>query len=157
MWIRSVICEVVGEMTMLVTNLDLAPRALFDYYNGRQTIQAFLKTDKHVFGMANLRSRRFLSIAAFLWFVMITHNLLVWTKAALFAGTRLAAARTRELVEKIASIPALVVRRGASLHLELPNVGTRARHLREALCPAAVQLPLPNLRSQESLSNSGAP
>ncbi len=100
----------------------------------------------HVFGMANLRSRRFFSIAAFLWLVMITHNLLVWTKASLFAGTRLTAARTRQLVEQVASIPALVVRRGATLHLELPDVGTLARHLREALSPAAVQLPLPYLR-----------
>ena len=41
---------------MLLTNLDLSPRALFDYYNQRQTIEAFFKADKHVFGMANLRS-----------------------------------------------------------------------------------------------------
>ena len=138
------ICEVDNELTMLVTNLDLTPRALFDYYNQRQTIEAFFKAGKHVFGM--LRSRRFLSVAAFLQFVMITHNLLVWTKAALFAVTRLAAARTRELVEQVARVPPLVVRRGASLHLQLPDVGTLARHLREALCPVAVQLPLSNLR-----------
>jgi IS4 transposase len=121
--VRSVVCEVAGDLTMLVTNLNLSPRALFDYYNQRQTIEAFFKADKHVFGMANLRSRRFLSIAAFLWFVMITHNLLVWTKSALFAGTKLAAARTRELVEKVASMPALVVRQGASLRLHVPDVG----------------------------------
>ena len=141
--VRSVICEVKGELATLLTNLDRAPRALFDFYNQRQTIEAFFKASKHVFGMANLRSRRFLAIAAFLGFVFLTHNLLVWTKAALFAGTRLAAAHTRELVEKIIRVPAFLVRHGSALRLELPAVGVLARELREALCPTAVQLPLP--------------
>jgi hypothetical protein len=93
--------------------------------------------------MANLRSRRFLAIAAFLGFVFLTHNLLVWTKAALFAGTRLAAAHTRELVEKIIRVPAFLVRHENVLQLELPAVGILARELREALYPTATQLPLP--------------
>jgi hypothetical protein len=141
--VRSVICEVKGELTMLLTNLDRAPRALFDFYNQRQTIEAFFKASKHVFGMANLRSRRFQAIAAFLGFVLLTHNLLVWTKAVLFAGTKLAAAHTRELVEKIISVPAFLVRHGGRLRLELPAVGVLARELREALSPTAVQLLLP--------------
>ena len=141
--VRSVICEVKGELTTLLTNLDRAPKALFDFYNQRQTIEAFFKASKHVFGMANLRSRRFLAIAAFLGFVFLTHNLLVWTKAALFAGTRLAAAHTREMVEKVIRVPAFLVRHGSALRLELPAVGVLARELREALCPTAAQLPLP--------------
>ncbi len=100
----------------------------------------------NVFGMANLRSRRFIPIAGFLWFVMITHNLLVWTKAALFAGTKLVVARTQELVEKIISVPAFVIRRGSGFRLELPAAGVLARHLREALQPSAIQLPLPYSR-----------
>jgi IS4 transposase len=68
-------------------------------YNQRQTIEAFFKASKHVFGMTNLRSRRFLAIAVFLRFVLLTNNLLVWTKAALFAGTQLVAAHTRCMVE----------------------------------------------------------
>jgi hypothetical protein len=35
-------------------------------WSERQTTEAFFKASKHVFGMANLRSRRFLAIAAFL-------------------------------------------------------------------------------------------
>src|SRR5215471_11750093 len=61
--VGSLICEVQGELTMLLTNLDRAAKALFDFYNQRQTIEAFFKASKHVFGMANLRSRRFLAIA----------------------------------------------------------------------------------------------
>lgn len=143
---RTVLCEVEGKLTLLVTNLDLEPGALFDFYNQRQTIEAFFKAGKHVFGMANLRSRRFTPIAGFLWFVMITHNLLVWTKAALFAGTKLVVARTQELVEKIISVPAFVIRHGSGFRLELPAAGVLARHLREALQPTAIQLPLPYLR-----------
>jgi hypothetical protein len=143
---RTVICEVAGKLTMLVSNLDLEPGALFDFYNQRQTIEAFFKASKHVFGMANLRSRRFIPIAGFLWFVMITHNLLVWTKAVLFAGTKLVVARTQELVEKIISVPAFVIRHGSGFRLELPAAGVLARHLREALQPSAIQLPLPYSR-----------
>jgi len=138
-----VICEVKGELTMLLTNLEQAPRDLFNFYNQRQTIEAFLKASKHVFGMANLRSRRFLAIAVFLGFVMLTHNLLVWTKAALFAGTKLVAAHTRQMVKKIIRVPASLVRRGNGFRLELPAAGVLARELRNALCPAAVQLPMP--------------
>ncbi len=143
---RSVLCEVAGKLTMLVTNLEMEPGALFDFYNERQTIEAFFKAGKHVFGMANLRSRRFLPIGAFLWFVMICHNLLVWTKSVLFAGTKLVGARTQELVEKIISVPAFVIRHGSGFRLELPAAGILAHHLREALQPSAIQLPLPYSR-----------
>ncbi len=143
---RTVLCEVAGKLTLLVTNLEMAPRALFDFYNQRQTIEAFFKAGKHVFGMANLRSRRFVPIAAFLWFVCLTHNLLVWTKAALFAGTKLVAARTRELVEKVVTVPAFLIRRGSGFRLELPGAGVLAKHLREALYPTALQLKLPYSR-----------
>ena len=137
--VRSVVWEVKGELTMLLTNLDVAPRRLFDFYNKRQTIEAFFKASKHVFGMANLRSRRFLAIAVFLGFVLLTHYLLVWTKAALFAGTRLVAAHTRWIVEKIISVPASLVRR-----LELPAAGrTRQGVTRSTLprgSPASIAL-----------------
>jgi hypothetical protein len=79
--------------------------------------------------MANLRSRRFLAIAAFLGFILLTHNLLVWTKATLFAGTRLVAAHTREMVEKIIQVPAFLIRQGSGFRLELPAVGVLAREL----------------------------
>jgi len=128
---------------MLLTNLDRAAKALFDFYNQRQTIEAFFKASKHVFGMANLRSRRFLAIAVFLGFVLLTHNLLVWTKAALFAGTKLVSAHTRQMVEKIISVPASLVRRRNGFRLELHAAGVLARELRDALCPMAVQLSLP--------------
>jgi hypothetical protein len=74
---------------------------------------------------------------------LLTHNLLVWTKAALFAGTRLVTAHMRQMVEKIIRVPASPVRRGNGFRLELPAAGVLARELRDALCPAAVQLPLP--------------
>jgi hypothetical protein len=96
-----------SELTVLVTNLDDAAHALFDFYNQRQTIEAFFKASKHVFGTANLRSRPFLAIAVFLGFVLLTHNLLVWTKSALFAGTLLVRAPARQLVEKIIRVPLL--------------------------------------------------
>ena len=110
---------------------------------GGRPLRLVFKATKHVFGMANLRSRRFLAIAVFLGFVLLTHNLLVWTKAALFAGTKLVSAHTRQMVEKIISVPASLVRRRNGFRLELHAAGVLARELRDALCPMAVQLSLP--------------
>ena len=83
--------------------------------------------------MANLRRRRFLAIAVFLGFVLLTHNLLVWTRAALFAGAKLVTAHTCQMVEKIISVPSSLVRRGNGFRLELPAAGVLARGLRDAL------------------------
>jgi hypothetical protein len=83
------------------------------------------------------RDRRFFG------FVFLTHNLLVWTKAVLFAGTRLVAAHTRGMVEKIIRVPAFLVRHRGGLRLELPAAGVLAGELRDALSPTATQLSLP--------------
>ncbi len=78
--------------------------ALWHLYSGRQSIEAFFKMGRTVYGLGNLRSRSFQAIYAFLWLVFVTHNLLQWVKQSLFGGTPLEQVGTRELVERVGRI-----------------------------------------------------
>lgn len=147
--VRSIVCEVTapsGERhySVLLTNLPTTVDAatLWHLYNGRQTIEAFFKTGRHVYGMSNLRSREFTAIYGFLWLVCITHNLLHWIKQALFAESGLAAISTRQLVEQLGRIPARRERTASGWRLHLPSHHHLARLFVEAVCPQWVQLSL---------------
>lgn len=97
------------EYSLLLTNLpaDLfGIRRCFDFYNQRQTIEAFFAQSRHVYNIQNLRSRKFNAIYAFLRFVFLTHNLIHWLKQSRFAQTELAHATTRDLVHHIARVRA---------------------------------------------------
>lgn len=149
--VRVVLYEVLtshGEIkrSRLLTDLppsQMSAAQLFEFYNGRQTIEAFFRESRHVYGMKNLRSRRFLAIYGFLWLVMMAHNLAMWAKWALFGGTELVRVKTRELIEKVGAIPARVVRHGKKLELILPSANRLAQLMVQAL--SIRQLPLPLL------------
>jgi len=70
----------------------LDPRPPLALYNDRATIEAFFCASRHVYNIQNLRSRKFY---AFLRFVVLTHNLLVWTKHARLARPDLAPAQAQ--------------------------------------------------------------
>lgn len=148
---RAIVCEVTPEQgrveySVLLTNLS-APQfdavALWRLYAGRQTIEAFFKTGRGVYGLGNLRSRSFHAIYAFVWLVFITHNLLQWVKHALFGGTPLEKIGTRELVERVGRIPAWRERTERGWRLHLPAQNVLARLFAQVLCLHWVQLQLP--------------
>jgi hypothetical protein len=149
--VRGIVCAVEtarGKVvySLLLTNLpaaQFAPVALWELYGERQTIEAFFKTGRQVYGMGNLRSREFLAIYGFLWLVFITHNLLMWAKRDLLAGSPLAEVGTRDLVEKVGRLAARRVQTAQGWRLLLPPLDTLARWLVQALSPQWVQLPLP--------------
>jgi hypothetical protein len=114
-------------------------------YAGRQSIEAFFKAGRTVYGLGNLRSRQFNAIYAFLWLVFISHNLLVWVKQALFGGTSLAGMGVRELVERVTRIPAWRERTAYGWRLHLPAQDALARLVVQALVPHPYCLP-PSLR-----------
>jgi hypothetical protein len=147
--VRGIVCEVtapsgVVHYSVLLTNLPCTLDAvtLWRLYNGRQTIEAFFKTGRHVYGMSNLRSRAFTAIAGFLWLVCITHNLRHWIKQALFAESEWAAVSTRQLVEQVGRLPARRERTPGGWRLHLPSHHHLARLFVEALRPQWVQLSL---------------
>jgi hypothetical protein len=148
---RAIVCEVTPqqgrvEYSVLLTNLpatEFDAVALWHLYSGRQSIEAFFKMGRAVYGLGNLRSRSFRAIYAFLWLVFITHNLLQWVKGALFGGTPLAEIGTRELVERVARIPAWRERTVRGWRLHLPAQDALARLVVQGLRSPWVQLQLP--------------
>lgn len=147
--VRAIVCEVRaadGEIvySVLLTNLpgEFDPATLWRLYSERQTIEAFFKTGRHVYGLGNLRSREFHAIYGFLWLIFITHNLLQWIKQELFADTALASVSTRELVEKVGRIPARREQTERGWRLYLPSQVALARVFVSVFCPQWVQLSL---------------
>jgi Transposase DDE domain len=124
---------------------------LFAFYNERTTIEAFFCQSRHVYNIPNLRSRQFHAIYAFVRFVVLTHNLLVWAKQARLAPTELVAATTRQLVQHIARVRAHIAWDGRwHIRILRPRAPSSpwAALLIQALTrpPHLVQLPLPFAR-----------
>lgn len=78
---------------------------------------------------ANLRSRKYEAIYGFMWLVCISHNLLRWVQAGLFAGSELAQLGIRALVERVGSIQARAERTATRWRLHLPGLHALARLL----------------------------
>jgi hypothetical protein len=147
--VRAIVCEVTTpkhgiQYSVLLTNLpmEVDAAALWHLYAGRQTIEAFFKTARHVYGMGNLRSRQFTAIHAFLWLIFLTHNLLQWIKTGLFADTPVATMGTRELVERVGRIPARREQTGTGWRLLLPSLDRLAQLFVAVFHPQWVQLSL---------------
>lgn len=82
--LRIIACEFVckdgtikySHLIINISSDEINAVQLFHFYNGRQTIEAFFKTCKDVYGIKNLRTSKFYGIYVFLWLVFITHNLI---------------------------------------------------------------------------------
>lgn len=134
--------------SLLLTNLprdEFGVARLFAFYNERQTIEAFFCQSREVFHIQTLRSRRFNAIAAFLYFVIITHNLLVWLRRDRLAYSDLASVSLRQLVQKLTSVRAHITWDGY-WHLFILDSSHWARRLLDAFQPQLVQLTLPFAR-----------
>jgi len=120
---------------------------LFAFYNERTTIEAFFAQSRHVHNIQNLRSRKFHAIAAFLHFVALTHNLLVWAKQARLGHSPLATASAHELVGYATRVRAHIAWDGR-WHLRILHSSPWAASLIEALTrpPHPMQLALPFAR-----------
>lgn len=138
------------EYALLYTTLPAQAWSLarlFAFYNERTTIEAFFAQSRHVHNIQNLRSRKFHAIAAFLHFVALTHNLLVWAKLARLAHSPLATATARTLVSYATRVRAHVHWDG-QWHIRILRSSSWAVRLIEALIPPPqpVQLALPFAR-----------
>lgn len=138
------------DYSLLYTNLpaaDWSVATLFTFYNERTTIEAFFAQARHVFNIQSMRSRRFNAIFAFLRFVFLTHNVLVWAKHSVLVDSDFAQATTRELLYQAARVRAHVTWDGL-WHVWIIGSSRWASALREALCrpPRLVQLAFPFAR-----------
>lgn len=138
------------DHALLYTTLPAAEwgiARLFTFYNERTTIEAFFAQARHVHNIQNLRSRKFQAIAAFLHFVALTHNLLVWAKQARLGHSPLATATARELVGYATRVRAHIAWDGR-WHIRILRSSRWAASLIEALThpPQPTQLALPFAR-----------
>ena len=142
--VSAVLQDGLPEYAVLLTNLpaEFAAAEVWQLYVERQTIEAFFKLGRGVYGMDNLRSRQFSAIYGFLWLVFITHNLLQWVKRGLFGDTELADIGTRELVEKLGTLPARREYTPTGWRLLLPSHSRLAQLFVQILRPQWVQAPL---------------
>ena len=126
-----------------ISRIDMSARDLFHFYNGRQTIEAFIKTCKNTYGIKNLRTKRFLGIYGFLWLVFITHNLISTMKATVFAETEFGELGVNTIVRKFGSITAEVIETDTHIEVKLPSLSKLAQLFVEALKPKYIQLAIP--------------
>lgn len=105
--VRLVVCERTGERGqvsyyILVTNLPTstyAAVALVQFYNARQTIEAFNKVVDNVLYLTHLRTGSITANEAVTQFAMLAHDLLSWSAHRFFTGTPYDGIAIRELVQ----------------------------------------------------------
>jgi len=136
--------------SLLYTNLPLQDFGIirsFEFYNERQTIEAFFGQSRHVYNIQNMRSRQFHAIYAFLRFVFMTHNLIHWAKQARLKQTEFANATSKQLFQKVGRVRARILWDGR-WHLFIPATTQWATCFLDALIPKSVpvQLELPFAR-----------
>ena len=129
---------------MLYTNISrkkLSAEEAFHFYNGRQTIEAFFKMAKNLYGIKNLRTSKFYGIYTFLWMVAMAHNLITWFRVIKLDGTELKEAGVKTLVKKCSRIRGFVERTLEGIRVIIPPLSKLAKLLIEALSkPKYVQL-----------------
>ena len=105
---------------------------IFRRYNGRQCIEALVKSAKYGLSIEHLRTRRYHPIENFLQVAAITFNLLSWFRAYMLAQVNLHTLGLCDLTRTLMTIPAKCARQNNKLRLTFP-----ARH---PLAPALAQL-----------------
>lgn len=112
------------EYRHLLTNISESKMnavELEQYYQGRQTIEAFFKEEKNALAMKNLRTRDFWGNYVFFLLVAITNNLISWVKHSYFKGTKLFKAGLREIIKKVMTIPAFIKQTKDEIILLFPH------------------------------------
>ncbi len=139
--VRVVLVELMTERydrpfySHLYTNLSPAQadaEQIFMRYNGRQCIEALLKSAKYGLSIDHLRTRRYHPIENFLQVAAITFNLLSWFRAYVLAQVNLHHLGVCDLTRTLMHIPAKCAREANELCLTFPD--------RHPLAPALAQL-----------------
>lgn len=147
--LRTILVQILGSKgeltyTLLYTNINkgnMSAVEAFHFYNGRQTIEAFFKTAKNVYGIRSLRTSSFYGIYGFLWLTFMTHNLISWFRLIKLQGTKLQGIGVKTLVQKCSRVKGFVERTAQSIQVRIEPLSKLAKWLVEALSePEYVQL-----------------
>lgn len=109
------------EYGHLYTNLTRDAIDVFEFYNGRQCIEAVIRTDKSYLNIKNLRTRDFYGISAFLYLAFMTHNMLNLFKKAILEPMGITETGLRNIVRKLMHVPAKVVKEMPFISLLFPD------------------------------------
>jgi hypothetical protein len=103
--------EVTAEswMTSLEAE-DLPAGVCVEIYNGRQTIEAYFKSEQNALGARHVRTHVWAGAAIFQWLVAMTNNVLRWTQQTLFAATELETLGLKQVTHEAMWIPGRVRR-----------------------------------------------
>ena len=105
----------------LITNIyNKSAHELFDFYNKRQTIEAFFKTCKNTYNIKNLRTSSFFGIYGFLIMVLITHNMITNMKKTCFKDTEIENMGMTAIHKKLGHIMADVVQKDNNVEIVIP-------------------------------------
>lgn len=147
--LRTILVQILGSKgdltyTLLHTNINkskLSAVEAFHFYNGRQTIEAFFKTAKNVYGIKSLRTKSFYGLYSFLWLVFMTHNLISWFRIIKLQGSELSNVGIKTLIKKCSRIQGFVERTAQGIFVRLQPLSKLAKLLIDALSePEYVQL-----------------
>lgn len=147
--LRTILVQILeskGELsyTLLHTNINkskLSAVDAFHFYNGRQTIEAFFKTAKNIYGIKSLRTKSFYGIYSFLWLAFMTHNLISWFRMVKLHGPGLSNVGVKTLVKKCSRIQGFVERTAQGVFVKIQPFSKLAKLLIEALSePEYIQL-----------------
>jgi len=106
-----------------------SPAELVHSYNGRQAIEAFIKSDKDGLKLANLRTRCFMGLYAVMYLAAITMNLLVLFQAHVLRGTSLEGLGLPTIINRLMHIAGRVEVKGPTLAIGLPELHAYTRLL----------------------------
>lgn len=110
-----------SHLYVRLTQENMQAPEIYDFYNKRQNIEALFKCEKNGLHLTPMKTRKFASSLAFLYFHVVTFNLLNWFKVEVLKNTPFENMGMGELVEKLMKIPAYVKAWSRQLELNFPN------------------------------------
>jgi len=109
------------KYTHLYSDQEDEPEYLYHNYNERQNIESIIKEGTYALYIKSLRTRKYLGILSFLYFAMITYNLLALFRYHILKDTLLESMSTLDLTRKLMDIPAKIHSYNGQLYLSFPE------------------------------------
>jgi hypothetical protein len=123
------------KYSCLITNINnMTASELFNFYNERQTIEAFFKTCKNTYHIKNLRTRKFNGIYAFLLMVFITHNMMINMKKTYFDNTKIEKMGMSAIYKEMGEIMVDIIEKDNITEVMIPPLNKLVKIVIEKLC-----------------------
>lgn len=124
--VRVIVVETISpkgrkKYSHLYSDQEDEPEALYQSYNERQSIESIIKEETYGLCIKSLRTRKYLGILTFVYFVTMTYNLLSLFRYHVLRDTQLESMSTIDLTNKLMDIPAKMRSEDGRLFLTFPE------------------------------------